>query len=166
MQRSHRSPRVGHLERIEKKISRNTPSTFIGQAKKVKPAKVLQKKDLIQDDKVKKNSKRKTKGHDVPNGKLKKHLKQERLVNKVQYCRNTIKQEQRNDWIWQHGKWGEQVTMAWPRDGWEWGNGNDGNFFKKFDSEREQSSLVAVHQERVLRSECLCLPLCNSHIES
>ena len=46
----------------------------------------------------------KPRGHDVPNGKLKKHLKQERLVNKVEYCRNTIKQEQRNDWIWQHGK--------------------------------------------------------------
>ena len=46
----------------------------------------------------------KPRGNDVPNGKLKKHLKQEGLVNKVEYCRNTIKQEQRNDWIWQHGK--------------------------------------------------------------
>lgn len=64
MQRSHRSPRVVYLERVEKKISRNTPSTFIGQAKKVKPAKVLQEKDLMKDDKRKANEdgKRKTKG--------------------------------------------------------------------------------------------------------
>lgn len=49
----------------------------------------------------------KPRGHDVPNGKLKKHLEQERLVDKVEHCRNcrnTIKQELRNDWIWQHGK--------------------------------------------------------------
>ena len=55
--------------------------------------------------------------------------------------------------------------MAYPRDGLEWGNGND-DFFKKFGSEREQSTSVAVHQGRVLQSECLCLPPCNSNIES